>query len=189
MKYNSIGEQLIAKAKELDPSYKPDKFNDMSEAINIILNNSGSGGFKKVSANFAENTWDVSQVDITKDRIIMLTDTSDYFLGIASYSQINYNPVEFGYTITIKTLSPYLVNYDNSVEYNTFVLKLDGTINMIYEGYYYDREKSITFFNENVTLGEDNYRVESLVVPTLPSDAGTKTYVLKSINGVLTWSE
>lgn len=44
MKYNSIGEQLVAKAKEIDPSYKPDKFNDMSEAINIILNNSGSGG-------------------------------------------------------------------------------------------------------------------------------------------------
>ena len=43
MKYNSIGEQLIAKAQELDPSYKPDKFNDMSEAINIILNNSGRG--------------------------------------------------------------------------------------------------------------------------------------------------
>ena len=43
MKYNSIGEQLIAKAQELDPSYKPDKFNDMSEAINIILNNTGGG--------------------------------------------------------------------------------------------------------------------------------------------------
>lgn len=39
MKYNSIGEQLIAKAKEIDPGYKPDKFNDMSEAIDIILNN------------------------------------------------------------------------------------------------------------------------------------------------------
>ena len=39
MKYNSIGEQLIAKAQELDPNYKPDKFNDMSEALNIILNN------------------------------------------------------------------------------------------------------------------------------------------------------
>ena len=39
MKYNSIGEQLIAKAKEIDPSYKPDKFNDMSEAIDVILNN------------------------------------------------------------------------------------------------------------------------------------------------------
>ena len=39
MKYNSIGEQLIAKAKEIDPGYKPDKFNDMSEALNIILNN------------------------------------------------------------------------------------------------------------------------------------------------------
>ena len=41
MKYNSIGEQLIAKAKELDPNYKPDKFNDMSEAIDILLNNNG----------------------------------------------------------------------------------------------------------------------------------------------------
>ena len=39
MKYNSIGDQLITKAKEIDPSYKPDKFNDMSEAINIILTN------------------------------------------------------------------------------------------------------------------------------------------------------
>lgn len=43
MKYNSIGEQLIAKAKELDPNYKPDKFNDMSEAIDILLNNSSGG--------------------------------------------------------------------------------------------------------------------------------------------------
>lgn len=41
MKYNSIGEQLIAKAKELDPNYKPDKFNDMSEALDVVLNNSG----------------------------------------------------------------------------------------------------------------------------------------------------
>lgn len=39
MKYNSIGEQLIAKAKEIDPSYKSDKFNDMSEALDVILNN------------------------------------------------------------------------------------------------------------------------------------------------------
>lgn len=44
MKYNSIGEQLIAKAKELDPDYKPDKFNDMSEALDVILNNSGGSG-------------------------------------------------------------------------------------------------------------------------------------------------
>lgn len=39
MKYNSIGQQLIAKAKEIDPSYKDDKFNDMSEALDIILTN------------------------------------------------------------------------------------------------------------------------------------------------------
>ena len=39
MKYNSIGQQLIAKAKEIDPNYQSDKFNDMSEALEIILNN------------------------------------------------------------------------------------------------------------------------------------------------------
>lgn len=45
MKYNSIGEQLIAKAQELDPNYKPDKFNDMSEAIDVILNNTGGDNY------------------------------------------------------------------------------------------------------------------------------------------------
>lgn len=39
MKYNSIGDQLITKANEIDPNYQSDKFNDMSEAIDIILNN------------------------------------------------------------------------------------------------------------------------------------------------------
>ena len=187
MKYNSIGEQLITKAKELDPSYKPDKFNDMSEAINIILNNSG-GGIKKVSVNADDMTWDISQVDITKDGIIILTDTSGNSYGIASYSQINSNPIEFGYILLTKMLYPYVGNYANSVEFITYVLKLDGTIGMIYEGYYNDEsENSITFFNEDMISGEDNYRVSSLVVPGLPSDASTKTYILKAVNGTLTW--
>ena len=51
MKYNSIGEQLIAKAKELDPNYKPDKFNDMSEALDIILTNNSSGSIKNYSVS------------------------------------------------------------------------------------------------------------------------------------------
>lgn len=50
MKYNSIGEQLIAKAQELDPNYKPDKFNDMSEALDVILNNSGGHKTKKYNS-------------------------------------------------------------------------------------------------------------------------------------------
>ena len=55
MKYNSIGEQLIAKAQELDPNYKPDKFNDMSEAIDVILNNSSGGGYKIKPLKITEN--------------------------------------------------------------------------------------------------------------------------------------
>lgn len=54
MKYNSIGEQLIAKAKELDPNYKPDKFNDMSEALDVILNNAG-GSIPVVEGTMGED--------------------------------------------------------------------------------------------------------------------------------------
>ena len=38
----NIGQILVDKAKELDPTYKPDKFNDMGEAAQIILDNMGT---------------------------------------------------------------------------------------------------------------------------------------------------
>lgn len=61
MKYNSIGEQLIAKAKELDPNYKPDKFNDMSEAIDILLNNSGGDIWLDITPYINEDMTAISQ--------------------------------------------------------------------------------------------------------------------------------
>ena len=38
----NIGQILVDKAKDLDPTYKPDKFNDMGEAAQIILDNMGT---------------------------------------------------------------------------------------------------------------------------------------------------
>ena len=38
----NIGQILVDKAKDLDPTYKPDKFNDMGEAAQIILDNMGA---------------------------------------------------------------------------------------------------------------------------------------------------
>ena len=38
----NIGQILVDKAKELDQTYKPDKFNDMGEAAQIILDNMGA---------------------------------------------------------------------------------------------------------------------------------------------------
>lgn len=61
MKYNSIGEQLIAKAQELDPNYKPDKFNDMSEAIDILLNNSGGDIWLDIAPYLNEDMTSISQ--------------------------------------------------------------------------------------------------------------------------------
>lgn len=70
MKYNSIGEQLIAKAKELNPNYKPDKFNDMSEAIDIILNNSRGGGYKIKPLEITENGLYDSEFEAYKPVIV-----------------------------------------------------------------------------------------------------------------------
>lgn len=83
MKYNSIGEQLIAKAKELDPNYKPDKFNDMSEAIDIILNNSG-GGSKSVPPT-------LNLVDLATDEVRTTITEEEYNnLKNGLYNSINY---------------------------------------------------------------------------------------------------
>ena len=46
----NIGQILVDKAKDLDPTYKPDKFNDMGEAAQIILNNIGTGSGGSVIA-------------------------------------------------------------------------------------------------------------------------------------------
>ena len=48
-------------------------------------------------------------------------------------------------------------------------------------------------YQENLTIGNgleiENGVLKTNNIPELPSDASTKTYVLKSVNGVLTWSE
>ena len=81
MKYNSIGEQLIAKAQELDPNYKPDKFNDMSEAINIILKNSGDGGGKSVSPT-------LNLVDLSGEVRTTITEEEKTNLENGLYNQV-----------------------------------------------------------------------------------------------------
>ena len=87
MKYNSIGEQLIAKAKELDPSYKPDKFNDMSEAIDILLNNSGENIWLDITPYLNEDMTSISQegYDLVCNAFFPTTETdnpSNKYAGI-----------------------------------------------------------------------------------------------------------
>ena len=74
MKYNSIGQQLIAKAQELDPNYKPDKFNDMSEAIDVILNNSG------VDRLWYDNRYHYREVPLVSDILGGKIDAKPYYL-------------------------------------------------------------------------------------------------------------
>ena len=72
MKYNSIGEQLIAKAQELDPNYKPDKFNDMSEAIDVILKTTGGGESVSPTLYLVDVAQSVVRTTITEQEKINL---------------------------------------------------------------------------------------------------------------------
>lgn len=112
MKYNSIGEQLIAKAKELDSSYKPDKFNDMSEALNIILNNS-CGSSKYYEITITRNLFDYAG-KTTDEKANYVSYATDYTLKFI-VDEDSYNSIldsistELGITINTE----YLINnYD-----------------------------------------------------------------------------
>lgn len=111
MKYNSIGEQLIAKAKELDPSYKPDKFNDLSEALDIILKNSGGGG-KSVPPTL--NLIDFENMGVRTT----ITEEEKTNLENGLYNQVLFfdsTPDEFQPFMPSKLLG------DKSLDVNTFV--------------------------------------------------------------------
>ena len=57
----NIGQILIDKAKELDPTYKPDKFNDMGEAAQIILDNMGKGETDAIELNLNDGSWEMQE--------------------------------------------------------------------------------------------------------------------------------
>ena len=106
MKYNSIGEQLIAKAKEIDPNYKSDKFNDMSEALDIILNNSGSELYFDLSPfmetmQLDDEAFEKFQNDIAEGKIVGVTliGTGLYF----NYKGIKQNNTEYWFYFSNST--------------------------------------------------------------------------------------
>lgn len=57
----NIGQILIDKAKELDPTYKPDKFNDMGEAAQIILDNMGRSETDVIELNLNDGSWETEE--------------------------------------------------------------------------------------------------------------------------------
>ena len=172
MKYNSIGEQLIAKAKELDPNYKPDKFNDMSEAIDIILNNTG-GGDNYIDLVFSYQ-WLMDHINGYNLTIPANTITEDMLLQMASGKKKG---------ISIKIKGP-----ENEEIPNLLFLTIELELNMINE----QLASNTTILGDQDQVCKFNLIENSSggsTIPSLPSDASSKTYVLKTVNGTLTWIE
>ena len=289
MKYNSIGEQLIAKAQELDPNYKPDKFNDMSEAIDVILNNTGGGDIllniepylgetitqegydlieEKITSGEIIGVYipvmsqpyilysylidndglsgfifdsplvesEITRITIKKDLSFNLEQVANgssgsskvwyelpnlFFLENITQEQFDaiknlalqnqlagincgglYCPLTFyqdGQNIVFfypwyenDSFTAYLIRLDTDlsvkkIPYSTIALPTTSPSSQVIP--------SITTSNtqQNLTIGDglkiENGTLKTNNIPALPSDASTKTYVLKAVNGVLTWSE
>lgn len=142
MKYNSIGEQLIAKAQELDPSYKSDKFNDMSEALDIILNNSSSGSGEEIlELNETDST---TVQNITPGEKTILTgvyDLNKTYKGFKitipeNYEQIHYfNAMQIVPSANVKAYTAYLFEISSDkITYSAYeILVENNTISIVYK--------------------------------------------------------
>lgn len=74
MTHNNIGELLVTKAKELDPTYEPDNFNDAGEALSIILEHiSATSPTPEVAEVDVHISWDPALVE--DDAVLEDTDT------------------------------------------------------------------------------------------------------------------
>ena len=159
MKYNSIGEQLIAKAKELDPSYTPDKFNDMSEALDVILNKSDSSS---------------SIFDITPYL------TSETSMSIEGYNALR----EF---VTSNKGGIVKFNMDEHVMYITcFAVSSDSLIFNYY--FVFDNGEYDTTFTAILVNSEGNIAFNNLTLyQVLANPVDTPTDVLSKIkiNGIV----
>lgn len=100
----NIGQILVDKAKELDPTYKPDKFNDMGEAAQIILDNMGSGETDVIELNLNDGSWEMQEgsdgIIFTKicsyEEIASLSVNNVRLAGIISFEDLNINVSTFG---------------------------------------------------------------------------------------------
>ena len=100
----NIGQILVDKAKELDPTYKPDKFNDMGEAAQIILDNMGKGGTDAIELNLNDGSWEMQEnpdgVTFTKtcsdEENASLSVNNVRLTGTISFEGLNINVSTFG---------------------------------------------------------------------------------------------
>ena len=174
----NIGQILVDKAKELDPTYKPDKFNDMGEAAQIILDNMGRGETDAIELNLNDESWEMQE---NSDGSIVFTKTcSD-----EENASLSVNNVRLAGTVQL-----WGVDIDTS----TF-----GVFNLmhIYESINTWSQKTFPFILGNITvaitmlfnrlnvnfINKTEYNRKSLNVEFIPVKTTTEHYYQVYIRG------
>ena len=184
MKYNSIGEQLIAKAKEIDPSYKSDKFNDMSEALDIILNNSGESTIIDIQPYLSEDFTKITQegFDLIKNNYIngkhiIITCSMD---EATSYLDL----------IAVVTVENELLSFYFS--FNNTSVTIDNGLNLTFKcnGKLSPTNSFTNINGESYLCGvhDEETNRDYTILPDIPIDDPRKAYALNLVNNTLTWN-
>lgn len=175
----NIGQILIDKAKELDPTYKPDKFNDMGEAAQIILDNMGSGETDAIELNLNDGSWEMQTnsdgIVFTKtcsdEEIASLSVNSVRLTGIVSFEDLNINVSTFG-VFNLMHISEQ-VNIWSQKNFPFILGNITVAIVM------YDNELSVSVLNKN------EYTGESLQVDFTPVKTTAEHYYKIYINNTI----
>lgn len=171
------------------------------KAVDELLKNAGGGGKPLLDLspyyNSATNIVSQEGMSLLSNKIL-----NNEIVGISLGSELSCMLLDGIYGTTIDFLSRVIGEYGRRVKVS--IAMEDGKVSQKTEYASLTLPStspssqvipSITTSNEqqNLTIGDgltiENGVLKTNNIPDLPSDANTKTYVLKSVNGVLTWSE
>ena len=176
----NIGQILVDKAKELDPTYKPDKFNDMGEAAQIILDNMGRGETDTIELNLNDWSWEMQE---NSDGVTFFRTCSDEDIASLSVNNIRLTGTvqSWGIDIDTSTFGIFdlmhaneLLNAWNQKTFQCILGNLTVTINTFFN------QLSVTFLNKTL-----DYNRKSLTVNFTPVKTTAEHYYKVYIIGTM----
>lgn len=162
----NIGQILVDKAKELDPTYKPDKFNDMGEAAQIILDNMGSGEADAIELNLNDGSWEMQE---NSDGIVYTKTCSDEESASLLVNNVRLvGTVQlWGMDIDISTFgifdSMHVNEFLNAWNQKTFRCIL-GNLTITIDVFF--KQLSVTFLNKTLDYNRESLEVYFAPVKT-----------------------
>lgn len=170
------------------------------KAVDELLKNAGGGGISTANVNFETLQLDTSSLTAKDQYVLAGSDDGEgnmnyiplqtYFFNAGYFNKevkMQFSSGDFRLTLTelaFQSDTNYTMKCKNTNV--DFTNTLDSTNTWTKLG----DIKYIAIEENEMMSGESSHKyLEINSLPTLPSDASSKTYTLQTVNGVLTWTD